>query len=79
MPSRGGTYNVCHAQDTPYFTPGAACATGLTSPTFTDPDATVVGNTAHSTNYVVRAVYNGLLAGPSNRAGVFSFGLVAGN
>ncbi len=74
----GVTYNVYHAADAPYFTPGAVYATGLTSPTFTDPDAGVIGNMAQDTYYVVRAVYNGLLAGPSNRAGAFAFGLMPG-
>ena len=63
----------------PSFAPGTPYKTGLTSPTFTDPDATVIGNTAHSTYYVVRAVYSGLLAAASDRVGVFSFGLVPGS
>jgi len=75
----GVSYNVYRAQDAPYFTPGTAYETGLTSPTFVDPDTGVIGNTAHSTYYVVRAVYSGLLAAPSNRVGAFTFPLVPGS
>ena len=74
----GVTYNVYRAQDAPYFAPGPASATGLTGATWTDPDTTVLTSAAHSTYYVVVAVYNGLKAAPSNRVGAFVFALVPG-
>ena len=75
----GVTYNVYRDQNLPYFPPGASSATGLTSPTWTDPDATVLTLPAHGTYYVVEAVYNGLTAAPSNRVGACVFALVPGS
>ena len=76
------TYNVYHAQDAPYFLPAAADAAytpGLTGPTLTDQDTAVLTNSAHSTYYVVETVYQGLRSGPSNRVGVFVFGVAPGS
>jgi hypothetical protein len=42
-----------------------SCATRLTSPTFTDSDPSVIGNTAHSYYCVVKAIYGGLSADAS--------------
>jgi hypothetical protein len=76
----GVTYNVYRALDAPYFTPGGTPYSPVPLPglTFTDPDAAVLTDPAHSTYYVVEAVYNGLLSAPSNRVGAFVFSLVKG-
>ena len=76
------TYNVCRAQDAPYFLPAAAdtaYAPALASPPWTDQDTTLLTNSAHSTYYVVEAVHQGLRSGPSNRVDVFVFGVVPGS
>lgn len=75
----GATYDVFRAADQPYFTPGAAYASGVTGITHTDPDTGVIGNTAHSHYYLIRAVHGGLISTGSNRVGAFSFGLTPGS
>ncbi len=72
------TYNVYRAMNTPYFTPGAPYASGVTSATYTDPDATVLGDASKNAYYIVRAVSAGLEADDSNRVGTFNFTLVPG-
>lgn len=74
----GVIYNVYRAQDDPYFTPDASYASGLTAPSFSDLDTTVLTG-AHGTYYIVRSVYQGLLGQPSTRAGAFVFDLVKGS
>lgn len=74
----GVTYDVYRAQDDPYFEPVSAWVTSLADPNWTDPDTTVLTVPAHSTYYVVVAVYNGLSSGPSNRTGAFVFALTPG-
>ena len=72
-------YRVYRAVEVPYFTPGAPpYAEGLAGTTYTDTDPGVIGNTAHSTYYVVTAVSGGLEAAPSNRVGVMAYRLVPG-
>jgi hypothetical protein len=76
------TYNIYRSQDAPYFLPTAADvadAPGLTSQDWTDLDTTVLTNPTHSTYYVAKAIYQGLRSGPSNRVGVFVFGVVPGS
>ncbi len=76
----GVTYNVYRGQDTPYFTPGDTPynPAPLADPTFTDTEATVLTSAAHSTYYVVVAVYNGLASAPSGHVGAFVFTLAPG-
>ncbi len=73
------TYNVYRAMNTPYFTPGAPYASGVTSATYTDPDATVLGDASKNAYYIVRAVSAGLEGDDSNRVGTFNFTLVPGS
>ena len=73
-------YRVYRGVDAPYFVPGGPPYAEVTvGTTYTDPDTSVVGNTAHSTYYVVTAVSGGLESPPSNRAGVMVYRLVPGN
>lgn len=74
----GVTYDVFRAADQPYFTPGAPYASGVTGITHTDPDTGVIGNTAHSHYYLVRAVHGNSTSADSNRVGAFAFGLTPG-
>lgn len=50
-----------------------------TGGTHTDPDAGVIGNTAHSHYYLIRSVHGGLISTGSNRVGAFAFGLTPGS
>ncbi len=74
----GVTYNVYRAADAPYFSAGAPYASGISGATYADPDPNVIGNTAHSTYYLIRAVHSGLTSADSNRVGCFAFGLTPG-
>ena len=74
-------YRVYRAVDTPYFTlggpPYAEVAAGTT---YTDPDASVLGNAAHATYYAVTAVSGALESSPPvGRTGARAFPLVPGN
>jgi hypothetical protein len=73
----GVTYNVYRDLDRPYFNPVTVHHTGITG--LTDTDANVIGNTAHSYYYVIRAFQDGAASATSNRVGVFSFPLVPGS
>jgi hypothetical protein len=78
-PISGVTYNVYRAIGDPYFTPGVTYATGLTAPTYTDPDATVFGDANKNAFYLVTAVSSGGESDISNRVGTFNFSLVPGS
>jgi hypothetical protein len=75
----GVTYDVYRAQDLPYFSPSAPYATGVSSTTYPDPDAGVIGDPGHSHFYLVRAAYGGLTSSDSNRVGSFPFALAPGS
>jgi hypothetical protein len=75
----GVTYNIYRAQDLPYFPPGPAYATGVATNSYTDPDGNVIGNTAHPTYYLIRAVQSGLTGENSYRIGCFAFSLTPGS
>ena len=78
-PITGVTYSVYRAIGDPYFTPGAAYATGITATTYTDPDSTVLTDASKNAFYIVHALANGMESGDSNRVGTFVFDLVPGN
>ncbi len=71
------TYNVYRGVDQPYFNPVTAYHTGLNGPP--DTDAGVLGDTAHSYYYVIRAFKDGAASATSNRVGVFNFPLMPGS
>lgn len=73
----GVTYSVYRGVDAPYFTPGAAYASGITEPWWVDPED-VLGDTTHNYTYLVRAVANSLTSGASYRVGTFAFELTPG-
>ena len=72
------TYNVYRAIGDPYFTPGTAYASGLTTPSYADPDTTVLTDPNHNASYLVTAVSNGRESDYSNRVGTFNFSLTPG-
>ncbi|HFQ95330.1 MAG TPA: hypothetical protein ENK30_02035 [Anaerolineae bacterium] len=72
------TYNVYRAIGDPYFTPGAAYASGLTTTSYTDPDTTVLTDADNNAFYLVRAQASGREGDDSNRVGTFNFDLTPG-
>lgn len=72
----GGQANVYRAADDPYFAPGAAYATGVSS-IWTDGGA--AGNPAANYTYILRGVDNCGESGNSQRLGEFDFMLTPGS
>jgi hypothetical protein len=72
----GATANIYRASNDPYFTPGAAYASGVSS---SWSDVGALGNPANNYSYVIRASNGCGESANSQRLGAFTFGIVPGS